>query len=78
MQKILNKLMLILEVQNVGAIEPEVKRLAGCKKKFDMTNRFVDRLTETVLSFSPPNAFPQDPSLKQIWKWVRRLLEEYM
>jgi hypothetical protein len=70
--------MLVLNTKNISSLETEVKRLASCKKKFEMTNRFIDRLTETVLTFSPPNAFPTDPTLKQIWKWLRRLIEEYM
>jgi hypothetical protein len=31
-----------------------------------------------VTRFSPPNVYNEPLSLKSLWKWIRRLIEEYM
>jgi hypothetical protein len=35
-------------------------------------------VSDIVIEFSPPGAYEKVPSLKAMWKWIRRLSEEYM
>ena len=46
--------------------------------KFKKTEKFIRKLANMVLQCSPSGSFDTEPSPHQIWKWLTRLLEEYM
>jgi len=64
-----------LEVQNMNEILPRLKEILHESKS---NTKFVDKVTELVASCSPPGHFKSRPTVKQAWKWIRRLMEEYM
>lgn len=55
--------------------ENEVERLRHQLKVFE---KFHESLAKAVLDCSPPNTYKLRPTLKEIWKWIRKLIEEYM
>lgn len=41
--------------------------------------KFVDKMKKLVEECSPPNSYRnQHPTLKQTWRWIKTLMEEYM
>ena len=49
----------------------EVKDLSALRK-------FAGNLAILIRDCSPPGSTPKDMSFKYMWKWVKRLVEEYM
>ena len=45
-----------------------------CKK----SRKLIDRLSDMIVQCSPVGSFNKEPNTHQIWKWITRLLEEYM
>lgn len=46
--------------------------------KYKKTQKFIGKLGNMIVQCSPSGSFESEPSTHQIWKWVTRLLEEYM
>lgn len=42
------------------------------------TKQFINSLTQMVISISPKGYFEEKPCLKQIWKFIKKVLEDYM
>jgi hypothetical protein len=40
--------------------------------------KFNERLCQLVMNCSPPGFFKTQPKMKQIWKWIKQLLTDYM
>ena len=60
-----------------GALkENDVEKMKHDLKVYE---KFYDSLAKAVVDCSPPEAYKmKPPNLKQIWKWIRNLIEEYM
>ena len=51
------------------------------KMKHDLKvyEKFYESLAKAIIDCSPPDTYKlKPPNLKQIWKWIRNLIEEYM
>lgn len=46
--------------------------------KLKKTQKFIGKLGDMIVQCSPSGSFESEPTNHQIWKWVTRLLEEYM
>lgn len=62
-----------------------LKEFSEIPKKFDLminelTNhkKFYESLAKVIIECSPVGTFRERPTLKQIWKWIKNLMEEYM
>jgi len=73
--KILKEIITELEIENIGDILPRIKEIQETSKT---NNKFVDSLLELVARCSPKGSFEGKPNVKQAWKWIKRLMEEYM
>ena len=62
--------MSFLKVDSIQALPAAVKEL----KLQTSGNKLLRKLTHLVAEFLPPNQ--GSPSHKQVWKWVRRVLED--
>ena len=40
--------------------------------------KLFDKISQMIIQFSPSGSFNKEPSIHQIWKWFKILLEEYM
>ena len=76
--QVVKDLMKLLEVEQSEDLLPCVESLCKHHKQHAQVVDFLQRLQAIVTACSPPAAFPEPPSLPQMWKWVRRLVEEYM
>lgn len=61
--------------ENLLFFENEVERL---RHQLQVFEKFHESLAKAVVDCSPPNTYKLRPTLKEIWKWVRNLIEEYM
>jgi hypothetical protein len=72
------KVFRILEVSTINDIPPVLIKLKRSYKDFQVAKKFISRVSDVVVQFSPPGAYSQVPTVKAMWKWIRRLTEEYM
>ncbi|CAG9331196.1 unnamed protein product [Blepharisma stoltei] len=47
-------------------------------KEYKNHKKLIQRLSKLIKECSPPGTFYIEPNSKQIWKWVRRLMEDYL
>ena len=52
-----------------------IRKLKKTKSKHTATKIFLQKVRDLMQEFNPRD---KKPSLHRIWKWLRRLLEEYM
>jgi hypothetical protein len=76
--QVLKDLLVLLDLRDVDEILPCVERLRHRSRSVVHMEEFIGKLQGVILDCSPPEAFAESPSLNQMWKWVRRLVEEYM
>ena len=75
---LMKELMKLLELTQPEDLLPCVESLCKHHKQHAQTLDFIQRFQVIVTACSPPAAFTEPPTLPQMWKWVRRLVEEYM
>lgn len=63
-----------LKLENAQEILPTLKALRSHKAN----SVLVQRLSALVKECAPPGTFHPWPSKKQIWKWIRRVIEDYL
>jgi len=73
--KILRDIIGELEIENIGDIVPKIKEIQENSKA---NNKFVSCVLDLVARCSFGDHFDGKPSPKQAWKWIKRLMEEYM
>ena len=78
LQKIVKNILNALNLTSMNEVHPEIMKLLKIKKNFQSAKHFIERVTDAVKNFSPPGTFETAPSLRHVWKWIRRLIEEYM
>ncbi|KAL4430476.1 hypothetical protein ABPG74_005401 [Tetrahymena malaccensis] len=72
-KQIIQQIQLEFDIQKEQDIITKLKNL-GDKDTIKLT----DCLTEMMISFAPEGYFEKKPTLKQIWKWLKEVLKEYM
>ena len=73
--KLLRDVICELEIENVGDILSRIQELQEHSKTND---KFVNSILELVERCSPGGYFEGRPTPKQAWRWIKRLMEEYM
>lgn len=73
--RILRDIVVELEIENIGDIISRIKEVQEHSKAND---KFVDSILELVNRCSPAGYFERKPTPKQAWRWIKRLMEEYM
>ncbi|CAG9328535.1 unnamed protein product [Blepharisma stoltei] len=76
--KIVRELMHEFSVESASLLIPSAKLALRDLKSQSHQRKLVERLRSLIIDCSPPGAFDKNPSLKRIWKWIRRLTEEYL
>jgi myosin heavy subunit len=76
-RRVLQEVTTLLGVQT-GEVVGEVKGLLKHGKNAADSEELVQRICSVVEQFSPPGSFTHRPSLQQVWRWVERLIEEYL
>jgi len=72
---LLTQLQEIFEVTEVEQLLPTcLERL----REMGELRKFSGNLAVLIRDCSPPDSFARQPSHRQMWKWVKRLVEEYM
>ena len=59
-------------------IREKIMKLKESTVRLRKTQKFISKLSNMLLQISPIGSFEREPSTRQIWKWLTRLLEEYM
>ena len=73
-RKMVRELMNEYKVKNPNDLAPRIRAVTNVSKE----KLFIERIEKLVMDCSPPGAFTKKPSLKRIWKWIRRLVDEYL
>lgn len=72
---------LITELQELFEVKTPEELLPTCLERLRETTelrKFSGNLAVLIRDCSPPDSFARQPSHRQMWKWVKRLVEEYM
>jgi hypothetical protein len=77
-RKVLRDLQELLQLDSAAQLLSCVKGLLRKAKTLTAASEFIEKINAIVVQYSPPGAFVRPPSLKQVWKWVSRLIDEYM
>ena len=68
----------MLNASSSADLREKIIRLKEVFIKFKKTQKFISKLSNMIVQISPSGSFGSEPSTRQIWKWLTRLLEEYM
>ena len=68
----------IMAALHVSSRSEALNKINRLRKAKSQGRKLVNRLGTLVVECSPKEAFREKPSEKDIWKWTRRLAEEYM
>jgi len=68
----------ILGLRNSDGILLALESLLSAHQRANAALSLTEKLSKLIQDCAPETATPQTPSHKQIWRWVRRLVEEYM
>ena len=70
--------MKIVGVHDVKDFYPRLLHLRQYHSKYKKAKQVVERISDMMVQCSPEGTFKEAPSTRQIWRWITRLLEEYM
>lgn len=68
----------ILGLRSSDGILLALESLLSAHQRATAALSLTEKLSKLIQDCAPEAATPQTPSHKQIWRWVRRLVEEYM
>ncbi|CAG9329781.1 unnamed protein product [Blepharisma stoltei] len=72
---LISEILLNLKIEAASEIIPKIKQIQGASH----TNaELIKRISQLIKTCSPPGVFGSEPSAKQVWKWIRRLMEDYV
>lgn len=74
-KKIANDLKNELDVHSSAELVPRVRELLTSQKT---STKFTTALTDMVTKCAPPGYFGGKPALKESWKFIKKIMEEYM
>jgi DNA repair exonuclease SbcCD ATPase subunit len=73
-----HEIMKMLAVNSLEELIPRLSHLKAHHSKLKKDKQIVEMIAKMMVQCSPEGTFQSSPSCKQIWKWITRLLEEYM
>lgn len=68
----------MLNAETPSELREKIMNLKDAYLKYKKLKKFIDKLSDMIIQCSPSGSFNKEPSTHQIWKWLTRLLEEYM
>ncbi|OMJ76791.1 hypothetical protein SteCoe_23765 [Stentor coeruleus] len=68
----------LLSAENHNEFKDKIAKVKDIYAKYMKLKKFIDKLADMIIQCSPSGSFSKEPSTHQIWKWLTRLLEEYM
>jgi chromosome segregation ATPase len=68
----------LLSAENHNDFKDKIVKVKDIYAKYMKLRKFIDKLADMIVQCSPSGSFNKEPSTHQIWKWLTRLLEEYM
>lgn len=78
LKRLISELMKDFNVDTTSAVITCLKDQQKQVKSHSKWKDFIDKITKLVIECSPPGTFEKIPTLKRIWRWIRRLIEEYL
>lgn len=77
-KKLLGDLMKEFNVDSTSALVVCLRDQIRKNRQYHTWKQFIDQITNLIMECSPAETFPSQPSLNSIWRWIRRLIEEYL
>ncbi|CAG9314185.1 unnamed protein product [Blepharisma stoltei] len=77
MRKIIGQLMVILKVEHANELVEACTNAVKDAKLSHDAQKFHKKISSLIVKYSPPNSV-EKPSLNRVYKWIRRLIEEYL
>ena len=77
-KQICQEAMKIVEATSYRELCPKIAHLKNSHAKYKKSKTLVDRISSMILQCTPEGAFKAKPKIREIWKWITRILEEYM
>ena len=68
----------VMAALHVSSRQEVIGKINHLRKAKSSSRKLLTRLSALVIECSPKDAYSGSPSSKDIWKWTRRLAEEYM
>lgn len=75
--KILRDLMTEIGLESPYGLIEVYKKITRENKLANKAMELLDKIKDLVEKFSPPGAFKKSPSVTKIWKWVKKLADEF-
>ncbi|OMJ88466.1 hypothetical protein SteCoe_9595 [Stentor coeruleus] len=75
--KILRDLMTEIGLESPYGLIEVYKKISRENKLAAKAMELLDKIKDLVEKFSPPEAFKKSPSVKKVWKWVKKLADEF-
>ena len=70
--------MKIIGVSSTKDFYSKLLHLKQYHSKYKRSRKLIDKISDMIVQCSPIGSFIKEPSSHQIWRWLTRLLEEYM
>jgi chromosome segregation ATPase len=77
-KKVCKEAMKILGVENTKDFYSKLLHLRQYHSKYKKSKKLIDKISDMIVQCSPSGSFNKQPNSHQIWRWIMRLLEEYM
>lgn len=77
-KKICHESMRIIGVSTSKDLFPRLMHLRQHHSKNKKSKKLCQMISDMIIQCSPEGAFKEPPTTREIWKWITRLLEEYM
>ena len=71
-------LMRIVGASSTKDFQSKILHLKQHHSKYKKAKKLIDRISEMIVQCSPEGLFKNEPTTRQIWRWITKLLEEYM
>ena len=73
--KILTEVSRVVGAENIITLVPKIKEI---QEESKTNQKFVSSFLDLVYKCSPSGYFENKPTVQQAWKWMKRLMQEYM
>lgn len=77
-KRLLGDLMKEFNIDSTSSLLLCLKDQIKKHKQYTSWEHFIQQITDLILECSPVETFNNPPSLTSIWRWIRRLIEEYL
>lgn len=78
LKRLINDIMNEFSIETPSAVIAFLREIRKQSKDYHNLKDFIYKLTSLILDCSPNGSMDKNPSLKKIWRWIKRLTEEYI